>query len=370
MPGKYRKVTLGIIIAILVLAGVMIARHRLVTPPVSVETITLSKGEFITSIFARGSIIPAQKVDISPKIMGEVQEIAQEGQPVQKGQLIAKLGQAELLAKLDQAKTALRQAQINFKNAKENLATTEELYAKDAIAKKELCMAKTQYEIAEAQLQSSQAGLNYIKTQLAGAQIQAPIPGMVAHRYAQVGEMAVPGKPILTIVDLSKVLVAVNVDNADIGKVKVGQKAKVSVDAFPGDAFEGEVIKVAKTAKSGLLGIRAESPTFETVIELAPGSFEFKPGMLVDSEIEVLHHKDVLYVPLEAIVMKGTREGVFVVSEDQAFFREVKTGPSSDTDIEILEGLEPGQRIVANALGLEPLAQLERVTIREELKRK
>jgi len=197
----------------------------------------------------RGSgTIEATEVEISPKVSGRVEAIlAEEGSRVKKDEILVRLAYDELSAKgkelnagIKAAREQLAQAQENLNNAKLELKRARDLYAQGAYPKQQLDAQETRVAVLEAQARAAQkmvdqasSGLGSLDTQIANYTLSSPLDGVVLSKNAEVGETALPGMSLLTLGDLSRVWMKVYITEPDLGRVKLGQKARVTTDAFP-----------------------------------------------------------------------------------------------------------------------------------------
>jgi HlyD family secretion protein len=293
----------------------------------------------------------------------------------------------------DEAKDRVENAQASLNTAKSNLAARQ-LGVKDAQARLNQQTVAVQdarrgVSTANLSVSSSQSRANQQAAQLRGQRTQrdksvvvAPINGVIAEIPSKVGTFAVAGlstTPLLTIADMSEINVEVKVDETEIDKVEVGQKAKIKVDAFAGKELSGEVVQktplaVGKSQTSGGLSTNInvqEAKEFRVVIHLVDLDPETKaglrPGMSATAEITTKTVNNVIAVPLQAVVEKKpegtptptlagngpepidkpkTIKGVYVLDGNKAKFVEVETGITGESDIQITAGLQPDQEVI------------------------
>jgi HlyD family secretion protein len=180
--------------------------------------------------------VEVTEIEISSKIAGRVASLPRpEGSPIAEGELAAKLEYEELSAQQLSARASLV-------NAGKNLERVRELYATGSVSKKDFDNAETAYRVARAAYDGVNAAISY-------AVIYSPISGTVLDTNLEVGEMAFPGTPILTVADLTRPWMYVYIDEKRLGLVKLGQSARVFVDSFPARAFEGKVVSISNKAE-------------------------------------------------------------------------------------------------------------------------
>jgi len=233
------------------------------------------------------------------------------------------------------------------------------------------------------------ANLRQASDQLRRMYARSPIDGMVTNLPVRVGETVVPGiqnspaSLIMTIADMSLITAEVKVDETDIVNVKLDQVADISIDAIPDKTFPGRVIEIGNTAILRSTGLAAsqsavssqEAKDFKVVIALDDPPSEIRPGLSCTAKITTATRTDVLTIPIQALTVrqkgdlvkkangensdaveqmsekerKKELQGVFVVDGERAVFREVKTGITGATDIEVLEGLKESEEIITGS---------------------
>jgi len=220
--------------------------------------------------------IEITEIDISSKISGRIAEILRpEGSDVKKGDLLARLQYDDLSA---QRSSAL----ANFRNAEKNFKRISELYKSGSVSKRDLDNAEAAFKMAKAAMDNVNATINY-------ALLYSPIDGVVLENILDEGEMAFPGSVIMTIGDLSKPWMFIYVNERQLGKVKIGQRAKVYIDSYPDKFFEGKVVSISNKAEFTPKTIQTKDERVKLVfaVKLAIENRDMilKPGMPADAEI-------------------------------------------------------------------------------------
>ncbi len=362
--------------------------------------------ENITSrVRAPGKIEPKTQVKISADIMGKVTRlVVKEGDHVRRGQLLLQLDDTQRRSDFLQARTTLASAQARRRETDARLKVTEANYQRQRalfdqklLSQAEWDQATQAYEAARAGAASAQedvtrseAVLHAAADNLAKTRIEAPFDGIVSALYIEQGEIVImgtmnnPGTQILTVSDLSRMLVKADVDETDVVDIRLGQKAKITVDALPDTSFNGTVIEIGNTAKRSTTGAIEGQTNFEVKVVFDQSVPEVRPGMTADVEIETATHDKTNGVPIQAVVVRTEREleraerkksaraerrqrrsdaiaaeddtvgrkdkeitGVFVVRDGTAKFVPVRTGIASETMIEIFGELKAGESIVS-----------------------
>lgn len=332
-----------------------------------------------------GQINPRIKVNISAHVVGKIERLfAVEGQQIDAGEPFLELEKESFVAARDNARaqlaierSRLRQAEIDLADAELKLRRAERLSSEGITSHEALEAASIQRQAAELQRQradeailQAQANLDKAADDLRKTTIFSPLDGRVIELRAEEGEVVVPGtmnntaSVIGVVADLSEILAEVAVDETEIVDVELGQSALVMVDALPDVEYRGTVVEIGS---SGFARPQQPDVTFFSVeILLTDPDERLRPGMSARAEIEIATHEDVPVVPIQAVVERRPLdeeaadgddaatvdeeeiEVVFVVGEnDVAVQTPVETGISDDTHIEIVAGVEAGERVVS-----------------------
>jgi RND family efflux transporter MFP subunit len=307
-----------------------------------------------------GTIEAWQKINITPDVGGKIDCInVNEGDRVSKGQILAELDTQAIRLQLEQAEAAMAVAQANFNNAKTNWERMERLHKENAVSEQQYEQVKLAFDSAKAQLNQAQAAVNLAKHSLNVSIMKAPFSGVIASKNAEVGDVINPlmggfspgsGGGVLTLVDFSRVKIRVEISGADIPLVRKGQEAILRVPTTPGREFRGtiQVVNVAADPQTKKFGIEVAVDNPELV--LRPGTF----GEIV---LEIQTHEKALVVPQKAILENNH---VFIARDGQAAKREVVLGLQNSTLVEIQNGVEEGDLVIAEGnFGLEDGAPVE-----------
>lgn len=336
----------------------------------------VARREISQVVKASGAIDPRVKVNISAHVIGKIEKLyVDEGDTIRKGQPFLTLEREAFLAERDRwaaqlrrARTDVRQAEVALADARHKLERAGRLEREGIFSSESLENAQLQERQADLRLTDAreaviqaQANLGKAEDDLAKTTLYAPISGRVIDLRAEEGEVVVsgtmnnPGSVIGVIADLSEILANVKVDETEIVFVKPGQKATLEVDAIPDRKFHGTVVKVGSSGTS-----RANQPdvTFydvEILLDAADAVDEaLRPGMSVRAEVLTRSKADALVVPIQAVLQRSVEfegnerdvEVVFVVENGKARQREVRTGLSDETHVELVSGVQSGQRVV------------------------
>jgi len=333
----------------------------------SYETVNVKKKNIGSSILATGSVKPiiGAEVKVGARISGKVEHLyANIGDKVEKDQVIAELEKRDL-----EAQVALGEA--NLKASEAGVGVSKAAFWPALSAETDYAFKGTTYlpnqgdnfaglkvtmplfngqdlytiKQSKATKEATKAALDYAKVQLSYATITSPISGVIASVSTQEGETVAAGllaPTFVTIIDLSRLQVDAFVDETDIGRVKVGQKAVFTVDTYPDKEFNGKVRAIYPKAI-----IQENVVNFDVVIEINDPNIELlRPDMTTSVTIYQEERKGVLVIPRAAVVKEGNERFVFVREPSGSFEKkEIKTGIQSVKDIEIVSGLKEGDTI-------------------------
>ena len=368
-----------------------------------VEFATVKKTSIIEKVSASGEIQPEVEVKLSPDVAGEIIELnVVEGDSVEMGKLLVKIrpdnfisalerSRANLnqqMANLAQSRAALQRSEAQFTQVKLNFDRQQKLYQQKAISDADFETARANYITAEKDLEaakqnvvasefivkSSQASVNEASENLRLTNVNSPVSGIVSSLLVEKGERVVgtqqmAGTEMMTIADLSKMEVRVDVNENDIVRLSLGDTTIIDVDAYSstGKKFKGIVTSIANTANTKAsadavtefkVKIRILNSSYQDLV-LAGNKYPFRPGMTASVEILTTSKNDALAIPLSSVTTRedkldtlagGTtksKELVFVSEGGVAKIREVKTGISDYENIEIVQGLKEGEEVIS-----------------------
>jgi len=391
-----RKLLIALIVIAVLVVGFFVLKTMGVVGSadqgIVVETIVVEKMDVTETVSATGKIKPEIEVSISPEVPGEIIELnINEGDAVEKGQLLVMINPDLLESSVSRSRAGLSNSRSNYAQtqatlaeAKANFDRSSQLFKKGVISQSDYDTAVANYDRAKASersaffnVQSAAASVNEATDNLGRTSIYAPMTGTVSLLAVELGERVVgtqqmAGTELLRVADLSQMEVEVDVNENDIVKIAVGDKAIVEVDAYLKKEFEGQVTEIANTATGTLTAdqvtnfkvkIRILSESYKDLTEGKPANYSpFKPGMTATVDIITKQSKDVVAVPISAIVVKNDTTGsvgkkivsptaekfecVFVEKNGKADLRVVKTGIQDDKNIVITSGLKPGETVI------------------------
>jgi HlyD family secretion protein len=369
----------------------------------------VGRRDLVAAVTASGKIQPKKKVDVSADITGRITRIGvREGDLVQKGQFLLQIDPTIYQANTQRATAAMSsaeasavQARANRDQSQRSLQRTKELREQNPnlVSQEQLEQAQTAFEIADANFTAAEhmvsqarAGLREAQDQLAKTHLTAPMAGRVTRLAVEEGEVAVPGTfsretgLLLTISDLSVIQTKVNVDETDVVRVNIGDSVEVTIDAFPDTTFVGRVTEVSNSAilsaASAATGQNDRAVDYEVEITLVNPPNDVRPDLSATARIVTDTRKQALAIPIIALTVrentpvsteqkpaggsaeaatpssdttkrgahggaKKETEGVFLVRNGVATFHPVKVGIAGEEHFEVVEGVQPGDTIVA-----------------------
>ncbi len=365
-------------LGVILLGGVGLASMQ--EKGLAVQVATVGRENLQAKVSANGKVQAVTKADISANVMGQVTRLAvKEGDRVSKGQFLMEIDprsakanteamQANLHAiqsDLISATANLAQARSDFERAKANrdagiISTADFERSRTAFE-----TAKASQETAHRRAEQAKANLSQSQVGLRNSTITAPMDGIVTARRIELGETAVPGiqnqagTVLVTISDMSKVEAEMEVDEASIPTVKLAQKAQIRIDAYPNQVFDGEVTEVGG---SPILKASAnEAIKFKVKVWIKNPPLTIKPGLSVQADIFTGSRDQVVAIPIQSLVSREIKpkpgekaqpgaprdeEGVWLFNDGKAKFTPVKTGLMGDLNVEVLDGLKGGERVI------------------------
>ena len=327
---------------------------------VNYEVFEVKKGDIRNTVTATGTIEPITQVEVGTQVSGTIARILVDyNSEVKRGQLIAELDKTVLESEYESQLATHYSNQNEYDYQKKNHERLAGLHAKNLVSDSDYETAEYQYEKARRTLEKSRSDLLKAKTNLNYCMIYSPIDGVVISRAVDEGQTvaAMFNTPKLFVIanDLRKMRVIADVDEADIGQVKEGQKVIFTVDAFPDEHFEGSVTQVRLEPI-----VTSNVVTYEVVIDAPNPDLKLKPGLT--ASITVLTHEktNVLMIPLRAlrfqpeeetveiVVQAGTagRKSVWIQTAEGLKSKNVLTGISDGIYTEVTEGLQTGEKVI------------------------
>lgn len=383
----------AVVLAVLILLNVRSERGG----KTEVTVIEVKRRDVTKVITASGNIQPRRRVNVSASAMGKITRVAvYEGDYVAKGDFLLEIDPTAYQSAVDQLRAAVRGAQaeleleeVSLTKARYDYDRTLELSRKELVSENELRDAKMAVEIGVAKVKSARQALLRYKADLVKAEhdldevrITAEMSGVITALNVQEGETAIigtmnnPGTVLLTIADLSEMEAEVRVDETEVVFIEPGQRASVTLDAFPDTAFTGLVTEVGNSAIRGQLGMGQESVDFKVVVAILDSIPSIRPGLSASVDVTVAEKEQALAIPIQCLTVRDTDtlarwrkprgedadtvggdkgdgdeardvEGVFVVEDGTARFRRLEVGIAGEKYFEVTSGLEEGEQVVS-----------------------
>ncbi len=357
-----------------------------------VETARVDRQKIVQKVSATGKIQPRTQVKISADVSARIINMAvDEGDWVEKGQLLVELDRERYLAAVESAEANVSSARANATLVQQNMNRTEKEFSRTKELKSLDLESQAAFESSEAaynvevarheatlkQVEQARASLKQARDDLAKTTIYAPMAGTISDLNREQGEIAIGSQfqedVILVIADLSEMEAQVNVDENDIVSVEIGQEAEIEVDALLDQVLKGVVTEIASSANIAGAGGSAQKTEFEIKISIVDPPATLRPGMTAGADVFTRTNDSALSVPIQSVAVRtldqlkmagegqddvessytadrdGFVEIVFCIENGKAIARQVKTGIQSNELIEILEGLGEGEEIVTGS---------------------
>ena len=329
---------------------------------ISFETAAVAPANIMNSITATGTIEPVTSVTVGTQVSGIVSKLYVDyNSVVKKGQVIAELDKTNLMSQLNSAKTQLATAQSQLNYQTTNFNRYKTLYQKGLVAADDFDSAKLSYTQAKEQVAAAKEEVQRAQTNLGYATITSPIDGIVLSKSVEEGQTVAASfstPELFTIAqDLTNMQVVADVDEADIGDVKEGERVSFTVDAYPDDTFEGTVKQVRQEATT-----TNNVVTYEVVISAPNADLKLKPGLTANVTIYTAERKGVLSVQSKALRFTPQKETVgkmkildqtgnaknkvWTIEGNSIVAHKVNIGMTDGTNTQILNGISAGVKVV------------------------
>lgn len=417
-PKRSRKklfIWIGLLAAVAIAVAALAASKKR-EKPILITTDKAFRTNITQMVTATGKIQPEVEVKIAPEVSGEIVEIAvREGESVQRGQLLLRIKPDSYRAQVESQQAVLsgsRSASVRNRaeltKAESDYRRIEKLYEGGLVSETERNSARAAYDGAKAAFQGAvsniaqaEGALRQINEALSKTVIYAPVSGTISSLTSRVGERVVgtsqfAGTEVMRIADLDHMEARVNVNENDVVDVKIGDAARISVDAYPDREIRGIVREIASTALTRNLGTQEEVTNFEVKISVPDRSVRLRPGMSATADIETATVKNVVVVPIQSVTVRSTESAlspeeleqrrvreeardredgdnaadvtneaaekqkervqrtklqrvVFLKTGETVKMQKVETGIADNTFIEVRSGLKPGDEVVSGS---------------------
>ena len=416
--GKLKLIVIAVIV-VAVIAVVIAMKANSKPKGVEVTIGSSEKGNITSVVTATGKIYPEIEVKISSEVSGEIIDLpVTDGMEIKKGELLVRVNPDTLEAQVKQQEAALNASKANASQTKAQMLKAEldlkrvqSLFEKGFATQDELDQSKTGLEVATAsneaavfRIAQQEMQLKEASDELSKATTYAPIDGTITVLNSEIGDRVVgtgqfEGTEIMRLANLNNMEVRVDVSEAEIVDVKIGDEADIEIDAFPDEKFSGIVTEIANSAKTSSSGSQEQLTTFQVKVKLQEADNRYRPGMTATADIKTKTVTDVVLVPLQSVTVRqktdverqlnppkpgekgekpevkkdgpdktaarpnkkgnGDEEKkdslqrvVFVVKDGKAILTPVETGIADNKNIEITSGLKEDEKIVTGSYGV------------------
>jgi HlyD family secretion protein len=405
---------IGGLVLLVVLAGAVYIKNKNTERGVPVTTEKAVVKTITQLVTATGKVQPEVEVKIAPEVAGEIVELPlKEGSSVKKGDLLVRIKSDTYQAQVDQqeanlvaAKTGAVQAKAQLLKAQDDLKRNEDLFAKKLISDSDILAARTSAEVAQAnydnsvaQIRRTEGSLSQFRDQLSKTSIYAPMDGTVSSRSNEVGDRVAGvgsygGAEVMRVADLSNMELRVQVNENDIVNVKIGDRAVISIDAYPSRKFSGVVREIASSAQGSASQSQQQAQSndvtnFLVKIRVTDRDVQLRPGMSATCDIETQTVENAVAVPIQSVTVRAeggltseefqkkqakaaeNKSGnvvdaaaekdaarrdreklqrvLFVKVGDKVKMQKVETGIADNTHIQIKSGVKAGDEIVSGS---------------------
>jgi len=389
MSGK--KIVIAVVVIVVIAAFIVINLKRGKGGEIPVQVEQVRRGDITQVVSASGKIHPEVEVKISANISAEIINMyVKEGDIVRRNQLLVVLDSTKYKAAVDRAISSQKSREASLLKAMSDHKRTTDLFKQKLTSQADLENAEANLKLAESQVEQAVADLKQVIDDLKKTKLYSPLAGTVTLINKEVGEIALgsmfQSDVIMIISDLSRMEVIADVDENDVVLVSIGDSVDIQVDAIPNKKLLGVVSEIAHTAKTRGRGTQEEVTNFEVKIAILDKETKLRPGMSSTVDIKTDTRQGVLHVPIQSVTVRTERELqeteqkgktrdvkgkktdnedekedsalsskddliqiVFIVKDGAATAVPVETGISSETDIEIMSGLEEKQQVVTGS---------------------
>ncbi|MFQ5458444.1 MAG: efflux RND transporter periplasmic adaptor subunit [Myxococcota bacterium] len=314
---------------------------------VPVEIADVKVGDLDEVARLTGNIEPIQSVQVIAKVGGRVARIHKHiGDPVQAGETLLVIDPVNYALDVKRLEGVLAQARANFGQAERDAGRSQRLFKDRVISTQALQAALSNQDISAGRVKEAEAALDLARQRLADTNVTSPIDGIVSRRSADVGTMVqtqIMGSreavAVYEVKNLATVKLAVGISEKDLPRAEVGQTARISLRALPGEVFDGTLTHLSPSLARGTRRAEAE-------IQIANPEYRLKPGMFATAELILKRHTGVTLIPKHAVVERDGREVVFLVKEDRARMTPVELGGADDLSAIVASGVKPGDRLI------------------------
>jgi len=315
------------------------------TPVIPVEVSNVNRGN-ISAYYSNTATLEAeQEATVVSKVRGIIEELyVEEGDRVRAGQVIAKIEDEQYLIEVDRAKATLDRLENEYQRNKE-------------LFERELIAAEA-YQNSRYEFESQKATYELAALNLENTSVRSPISGVISERFVKVGNMLGTDQRTYRVTDFTPLQAILHVPEHEMSKIREDQQAELRVDSYPNQVFSGHVERISPVVDS-------ETGTFKVTVYIDETKDILRPGMFGRIKIVYDTRENARMIPKTAVISEDLAESVYVIKDSLAFKKEIQTGYSNGTNVEVINGLEDGELVVT--IGQGSLQDSSKVSIIESL---
>ena len=296
------------------------------TPVIPVEVGDVSRGD-ISAYYSNTATLDAeQEATIVSKVRGIIEKLnVEEGDQVQAGQVIAKIEDDQYRIEADRAKATLDRLNNEYQRNKE-------------LFERELISAEV-YQNSQYEYESQKATYDLAMLNLEHTSVRSPIGGVISRRFVKAGNMVTTDQQLYRVTDFNPLQAILHIPEHEMSKIKKDQRVELQVDAIPGETFVGRVERTSPV-------VDAETGTFKVTIYVTETRDKLRPGMFARVKIVYDTRENTRMIPKSAVIAEDLAQSVYVVKDSLAFKKNIQTGYTNGTNVEVIDGLEDGEIVV------------------------
>ncbi len=320
-------------------------------PATSTTTALVEKHDIEYSVLVSGDVQPASQLDVKPEVGGRILKLnVIPGVRVKSGDILVQIDDRDILTERDSAVTEIEGMKLSVDKTRKNYERAKDLFAQKLLSKEAFDNLESEFLIAENAFDRAERKKQIVEDKLSKTKVIAPGDGTVLTVPVVEGQVVIPaasvnnGTTLMTIANLSRLLVETHVNQADVGKLALKQDVKLSAESIKDEEMDAEIFFIAPVAtlKNNVKGF-----TVQAIIDKP--SARLRPGMTVQMNIPIAHVEDVVAVPVGAVFRgEGNSRVVYVLAGDKTEKRVVKVGVSNTEHAQILQGVAEGEKILLN----------------------
>jgi len=354
-PIRWKAIVFGLLLCSIVVSAVLVLLNKRADASSEGPTATVTRDTLNIRVEEVGIVEPFRKVELKSKIAGQVQKVLFDvGDRVKAGDVLIQLDPRDTTQELRRAAAEHRVNVVMLDQATKLLGFKQEAHRLGVLSDLELATVNGDVRRLEAQNAVHSAVQSQLRDKIEATGLRSPIDGVVLARNVEPGEMVTPGvaamvdgKPLMVVAQVDRLLVRTELNQLDVTRLSVGKPVEVRVDALPGQVFEGKVFRIAAMAQKSERRPESRLQVFpvDVVVDATSGASALKPGMIADLQVAIESVKDVLTVPLEAIVYEEGDAHVRRIEGESEALVPVRLGKQNAQLAEVLDGVKEGDRL-------------------------